>query len=212
MALLSPDVPEITEELLLGRTLIEQGHLGTAQRVLVKLCRQHPDNAEAFRGLGDVLHRKATKLVRGSWLTTPKTCSLPWRPNRRRSHHRAAHARAEALAARADLVTPQVEPVNRQAELVTPQVVLVSAAAGLMTMASPGGPAGLASTPDKGARPGAKSGKWKYLTAAAGLVLLAGAGLFAIAPTAGAASRRLAARGTGKCAVVWIIRAPGAGS
>ncbi|MGA9654199.1 MAG: tetratricopeptide repeat protein, partial [Polyangia bacterium] len=53
-----PDVPDIGEDLLLGRTLLEQGHLSTAQRVLVKLCQQHPENAEAFRGLGDVLHRK----------------------------------------------------------------------------------------------------------------------------------------------------------
>jgi hypothetical protein len=52
------DVPDISEELVLGRTLLEQGHLSTAQRVLVKLCQAHPENAEAFRGLGDVLHRK----------------------------------------------------------------------------------------------------------------------------------------------------------
>jgi thioredoxin-like negative regulator of GroEL len=55
---LPPDVSDISEELLLGRALIEQGHLGTAQRVLVKLCQQHPDNAEAFGGLGDALRRK----------------------------------------------------------------------------------------------------------------------------------------------------------
>jgi tetratricopeptide (TPR) repeat protein len=179
MALLSPDVPEITEELLLGRTLIEQGHLGTAQRVLVKLCRQHPDNAEAFRGLGDVLHRKGDETRARIVVDYAEDLLAPVAPKpTQKPPPVPLTARAEALAARADLVTPQVEPVNRQAELVTPQVVLVSAAAGLMTMASPGGPAGLASTPDKGARPGAKSGKWKYLTAAAGLVLLAGAGLF----------------------------------
>ncbi|HJX51418.1 MAG TPA: tetratricopeptide repeat protein, partial [Polyangia bacterium] len=57
-----PDVPDISEDLLLGRALLEQGHLSTAQRVLVKFCQQHPDNAEAFGGLGDVLHRKGDEV------------------------------------------------------------------------------------------------------------------------------------------------------
>jgi tetratricopeptide (TPR) repeat protein len=55
---LPPDVPDISEELVLGRTLLEQGHLGTAQRVLVKVCQKNPENAEAFRGLSEVLRRK----------------------------------------------------------------------------------------------------------------------------------------------------------
>jgi tetratricopeptide (TPR) repeat protein len=55
---LAPDVPDISQEILLGRTLLEQGHLGTAQRVLVKICQDHPENAEAFRGLSELLRRK----------------------------------------------------------------------------------------------------------------------------------------------------------
>jgi tetratricopeptide (TPR) repeat protein len=205
MALLSPDVPDISEELLLGRTLIEQGHLGTAQRVLVILCQQHPDNAEAFRGLSDVLYRKgdeARARIIGDYAKdlsepdaalrrTPLPDARPVEPRGReisaaRQPGRGppplpVTSRAEAVTPRADLVTPQVEPVTPQPELVTPQVVLVSAAAGLMTMASPGDPAGLARTQDKGAvaqasaRPAAKFGKWKYLAAVA--ALLAGLGL-----------------------------------
>jgi tetratricopeptide (TPR) repeat protein len=55
---LAPDVPDISEEILLGRTLLEQGHLGTAQRVLVKVCQANPENAEAIRGLADLLRRR----------------------------------------------------------------------------------------------------------------------------------------------------------
>lgn len=55
---MEPDVPDISEEILLGRTLLEQGHLGTAQRILVKICQAHPENAEAIRGLSDLLRRR----------------------------------------------------------------------------------------------------------------------------------------------------------
>ncbi len=55
---LAPEAPDISQEILLGRTLLEQGHLGTAQRVLVKICQAHPDNAEAMRGLSELLRRK----------------------------------------------------------------------------------------------------------------------------------------------------------
>jgi tetratricopeptide (TPR) repeat protein len=87
-------------------------------------------------------------------------------------------SRAEAVTPRADLVTPVVEPVTPPAQFVTPQVVPVSAAAGMMTMASPGEPAGLAhgTVVQATARPAAKSGKWKYLAAA--VALLAGFGVF----------------------------------
>jgi hypothetical protein len=49
---------EIAEEVELGRTLLVQGHLNTAQRVLVKVCREQPEFAEAFRVLGMVLSKR----------------------------------------------------------------------------------------------------------------------------------------------------------
>ncbi len=55
---MATELPDITEEVLLGRTLLEQGHLGTAQRVLVQACQRNPDHAEALRCLGELLHRK----------------------------------------------------------------------------------------------------------------------------------------------------------
>ena len=180
-----PDVPDISEELLLGRTLIEQGHLGTAQRVLVKLCQQHPDNAEGFRGLGDVLHRKGDETRARIIVEYAEDLLAPVAPKPTQKPPPVPVAsRADAVTPRADLVTPEAEPVTPQAQLVTPQVVPVSAAAGLMTMASPGEPAGLARTQDGGAaaqalaRPAAKSGKRKYLVVAAALALLSGVGVF----------------------------------
>jgi len=49
---------EITEEVELGRTLLLQGHVETAQRVLLKLCQAHPQRAEPFRALGLVLSKR----------------------------------------------------------------------------------------------------------------------------------------------------------
>jgi tetratricopeptide (TPR) repeat protein len=49
---------EIAEEVELGRTLLGQGHLDTAQRVLVKVCREQPECAEAFRVLSKVLSKR----------------------------------------------------------------------------------------------------------------------------------------------------------
>jgi len=49
---------DIAEEVELGRTLLVQGHLETAQRVLVKVCQEQPDCAEAFRVLGMVLGKR----------------------------------------------------------------------------------------------------------------------------------------------------------
>jgi tetratricopeptide (TPR) repeat protein len=49
---------EISEEVELGRTLLGQGHLDTAQRILLKVCRADPENAEAFRVLATVLDRR----------------------------------------------------------------------------------------------------------------------------------------------------------
>ncbi|MBN2573475.1 MAG: hypothetical protein JXP73_02820 [Deltaproteobacteria bacterium] len=49
---------EIAEEVELGRTLLIQGHLETAQRVLLKLCQAQPDCGEAFRVLGLVLSKR----------------------------------------------------------------------------------------------------------------------------------------------------------
>jgi tetratricopeptide (TPR) repeat protein len=49
---------DIAEEVELGRTLLVQGHLDTAQRVLVKVCQAQPEHAEAFRVLALVLAKR----------------------------------------------------------------------------------------------------------------------------------------------------------
>jgi tetratricopeptide (TPR) repeat protein len=49
---------EIAEEVELGRTLLVQGHLETAQRVLLKVCQTQPECAEALRVLGLVLAKR----------------------------------------------------------------------------------------------------------------------------------------------------------
>jgi len=212
---LPPDVPDISEDLLLGRTLLEQGHLGTAQRVLVKLCRQHPDNAEAFRGLGDVLRRKGDEVrariigayaedlrapAPGAYPPTPWSEARPVEPKGAQvpgGQKPGWHPAPVLVVSQAELATPRVEIVTPLVELITPEVEIVTplvepitppvVAAAAVTMPSPSQPvalpAGLASTQDKGAAvqtsaaPAAKSGKGKYLAAAAALVLLDGLGI-----------------------------------
>jgi Flp pilus assembly protein TadD len=49
---------DIAEEVELGRTLLVQGHLETAQRVLLKVCQEQPEHAEAFRVLALVLGKQ----------------------------------------------------------------------------------------------------------------------------------------------------------
>ena len=49
---------DIAEEVELGRTLLLQGHLDTAQRVLLKVCQEQPEHAEAFRVLAMVLSKR----------------------------------------------------------------------------------------------------------------------------------------------------------
>jgi len=49
---------DIIEEVELGRTLLLQGHLDTAQKVLVKLCQEQPECSEAFRVLAMVLFKR----------------------------------------------------------------------------------------------------------------------------------------------------------
>jgi len=49
---------DIAEEVELGRTLLVQGHLDTAQRVLLKVCQEQPEHAEAFRVLALVLSKR----------------------------------------------------------------------------------------------------------------------------------------------------------
>lgn len=152
-----PDLPDISEEILLGRTLLEQGHLSTAQRVLVKVCQQHPDNAEAFRGLGEVLRRKGD---------APRARVI------------GDYAQDLNAAAAPGPKTPL--PEARPTAPVPPPVAPATSAPGL-TMPSPGQVARPAPTEQKGAAapaaagPGPKkSGKGKYLVAA--LMLLAGLG------------------------------------
>lgn len=148
------DAPDISEEILLGRTLLEQGHLSTAQRVLVKVCQENPENAEAFRGLGDVLRRKGDE------------------------------ARARIIGEYAhDLNTPErpgpktPPPAPRRGEPVVPPAAPASASSPL-TMPSSSQPALPTATeanhaaPPADIRTPAKSGAWKYVVA--GLMLLAG--------------------------------------
>ncbi len=49
---------DIAEEVELGRTLLAQGHLETAQRVLLKVCQEQPELSPAFRVLAEVLGRR----------------------------------------------------------------------------------------------------------------------------------------------------------
>ena len=49
---------DIAEEVELGRTLLLQGHLDTAQRVLLKVCQEQMEHAEAFRVLAMVLDKR----------------------------------------------------------------------------------------------------------------------------------------------------------
>lgn len=46
------------EEVELARTLLTQGHLETAQKVLLKVCQERPELAKAFRVLAEVLERR----------------------------------------------------------------------------------------------------------------------------------------------------------
>ena len=201
---LPPHVSDISEELLLGRALIEQGHLGTAQRVLVRLCQQHPDNAEAFGGLGDALRRKGDQLrariigeyaedLRASAAEGARTPS-PGRAARVSKIPAAPQAARmpppAPVASRAELVTPRVELLAPQAAMSTPHPAPAApsvGAASALTMPSPGAPAassgghstqdGSAGRPQASAKPAAKSGKGKYLVAATVLVLFAGLGI-----------------------------------
>jgi hypothetical protein len=188
---LLPDVPDIGEDLLLGRTLLEQGHLSTAQRVLVKLCQQHPENAEAFRGLGDVLHRKGdetrariiSEYAADLRVPDPRT-PLPEGQSVGPVPAQAPGRQPPPVpgAQRADPVTPQVDLITPQAEFVTPEIEPVTApaeAATALTMPSPGQPAALPTEASRPAKPAAKSGKGKYLAAVAALVLLTGLGILA---------------------------------
>ena len=58
MLALNAGMAEIAEELELGRTLLVQGHLETAQRVLLKVCQAQSECAEAFRVLSLVLSKR----------------------------------------------------------------------------------------------------------------------------------------------------------
>jgi Tfp pilus assembly protein PilF len=49
---------ETSEEVELGRTLLVQGHLETAQRILLKVCQAEPELTEAFRVLAMVLSKR----------------------------------------------------------------------------------------------------------------------------------------------------------
>ena len=179
--------------------MLEQGHASTAQRVLVRLCQQHPDNAKAFRGLGDVLHRKgdetrariiseyATDLLAPE-LRTPRPTPLPEaRPVEAGGGEKPAvqaparkpplvASRSEFVTPLVDLFTPPVDSVTPRLTLVTPPVVVATA----LTMPSssqpvvlPGGPEAAAPA---SAKPAAKFGKYAAAAAAA-LVLLAGLGI-----------------------------------
>jgi tetratricopeptide (TPR) repeat protein len=132
---LAPDLPDISEDLLLGRTLLEQGHLSTAQRVLVRLCQQYPGNSEAFRGLGDVLHRKGDE-TRARIITeyaadlgvhdakTPRPTPLPETRPAQAGAGQAATAQTPARkppASRGEFVTPLVDPYTPPVDSLAPR-------------------------------------------------------------------------------------------
>ena len=178
--------------------MLEQGHLSTAQRVLVKLCQQHPGNSEAFRGLGDLLHRKGDE-TRARIITeyaadlgvhdakTPRPTPLPQTRPAQAGADRTPTAQTPArkpplVASRSEFVTPLVDPytppvdsVTPSPDLVTPPVVVATA----LTMPSSSQPVALSSGSAAAApastKPGARLGK--YLAVAAALVLLAGLGI-----------------------------------
>jgi tetratricopeptide (TPR) repeat protein len=49
---------DIVEEVELGRTLLSQGHLETAQKVLLKVCQAQPESSRALRALAEVLQSR----------------------------------------------------------------------------------------------------------------------------------------------------------
>jgi hypothetical protein len=137
---LPPDVPDISEELLLGRTLLEQGHLGAAQRVLVGVCQRNPENAEAFGRLCDILRRKgdgvrariigdyAQDLREGSGLEPEapsqglKTPTMPpsWKPPSVAGASQSAEVvpRAGAVTPLIELLTPPSESLASSDEII----------------------------------------------------------------------------------------------
>ena len=87
---------DIAEEVELGRTLLGQGHVDTAQRVLLKVCQGQPECAAAFRALAEVLRRRgdsgrAHSLVEyadeldGTWTGAP-AATLPDVPSDEETH------------------------------------------------------------------------------------------------------------------------------
>lgn len=178
--------------------MLEQGHLSTAQRVLLRLCQQHPDNAEAFRGLGDVLHRKGDETrarIISEYATdllapeprTPRPTPLPEaRPveagGGEKPAVQAPARKPPLVASRSEFVTPLVDPFTPPVDSVTPRPNLVTppvVAARALTMPSSSQPVVLSGGPGSAApasaKPAAKFGK--YAAAAAALVLLGGLGI-----------------------------------
>ena len=49
---------DIVEEVELGRTLLSQGHLETARKVLLKVCQAQPESSRALRALAEVLQKR----------------------------------------------------------------------------------------------------------------------------------------------------------
>jgi tetratricopeptide (TPR) repeat protein len=73
---------DIAEEVELGRTLLSQGHLETAQRVLLKVCQSQPEASPAFRLLAEVLKKRGdskrarTLVDYADELDVPKTVEI----------------------------------------------------------------------------------------------------------------------------------------
>jgi tetratricopeptide (TPR) repeat protein len=194
MAALIAGNAEIAEEVELGRTLLIQGHLDTAQRVLLKLCQEQPDCAEAFRVLGLVLSKRGDEqraqplMEYANELDAQPTSEIPahvddvgsdaeTRRNRLRRHvpfrWPAAVKKADkgaAPAATAATTSPQVPP-----QAVSPVVPTVLAPAPVVTAVP--------------SRPRSRRRGWVFLAVFSG-VAVAAAGVVAYSHYAGLKTHR----------------------
>jgi len=126
------------EEVELARALLAQGHLETAQKVLLKVCQERPELARAFRILSDVLEQRGdsrrahTLLEYADELDGHKTSEIRGaaedQPADVESHPRPPKLPAAARP-------PDVVHVSER--LVAPPSMGTGAADGLLTLPSP---------------------------------------------------------------------------
>jgi Tfp pilus assembly protein PilF len=170
---------DIAEEVELGRTLLAQGHLETAQRVLVKVCQAQPEHAEAFRMLASVLskrgdERRARPLVDyADELDAQRTNELP-------SGADDIPPGAQTRRARSGVGQPAEAPMTKEASpFELPDIKAAPAAQRPLTLPqpAPSASAGLpAMTLPRPAPTPPKRGRgWLLVTLILGLGLAAGA-------------------------------------